>query len=378
MNNELLYHYTLFTCAVIYIFNGLFLMLSKVPRQRLYRAYRLSRQLLGVSMLMLGAGNLVNSITLQHHSHLLRSVAFNMIIYYIVCVLMSYAMMNLFQHGYIHRRRVLVDLIGTAFAVAFSVASILVSSLPLTIGLLGCMVWLILTFIIHFIIKFNRAYRYARQEMVNYSSRRLHHFAIWISRSNLLLVILGLLALPMAFTPLLVNMIFVLVACIVFIYVFFSYQNYLYYFGDIEKAIMVTEIHQPLQKVDKDARPESQLLTDESRQRFQQWLAQKKYLQQDLSIEHLATVLGTNRSYLSLFINRKYHHSFSDWVNRLRIHDAKLLLVNKPNAPMEEIAISVGFSSGSYFTKIFNKIEGVTPTRWREMIKSRDEETTEH
>ena len=377
MNIRMFYDYTLFACAFIYIFNGLFLILSKVPRQKFYKSYRLSRQLLGVSMLVLGVGNMVSSITLQHQGSLLENAVFNIIVCYIACILMSYAMMNLFLHKYICRRQVVCDLKGFVLTVAFAVASTLSDGYLLTPVLLCCAVALLLTFIIHFIIKLKKTCRSTRQQMKNYYPKRLHHFSTWILHSNFLLVMLGLPVLLMAFMPLLVNMFFVLTACFGFIYVFFSYQNYLYYFGDVEKALMVAEINQPQQKVERISKAETQLITDESQQRLQLWLSQKMYLKQDVTIERMATALGTNRSYLSQFINRMYHYNFSDWINRLRIHDAKILLIKQSDVSMEEIALSVGFSSGSYFTKMFNKIEGVTPTRWREMIENLNDEKTE-
>ena len=49
---------------------------------------------------------------------------------------------------------------------------------------------------------------------------------------------------------------------------------------------------------------------------------------------------------------------------RTRIEKAKNFLMN-PHYQIEEIANNVGFLDASYFTKVFKKYEGITPTQFR-------------
>jgi len=52
------------------------------------------------------------------------------------------------------------------------------------------------------------------------------------------------------------------------------------------------------------------------------------------------------------------------YVLKTRNEKAKDFLMN-PHYQIEEIANNVGFSDASYFTKVFKKFEGITPTQFR-------------
>lgn len=99
--------------------------------------------------------------------------------------------------------------------------------------------------------------------------------------------------------------------------------------------------------------------------RLQAWVKEKVFLKQQFSIDDLAVALGTNTNYLSCLINEKYRTNFSAWISSLRIAEAKRLMIGNPELKMENIAYSVGFSSASYFSKVFSLQEGISPAVWR-------------
>ena len=99
--------------------------------------------------------------------------------------------------------------------------------------------------------------------------------------------------------------------------------------------------------------------------RLQAWVKEKVFLKQQFSIDDLAVALGTNTNYLSCLINEKYRINFSAWISSLRIAEAKRLMLESPELKMENIAYSVGFSSASYFSKVFSLQEGISPAVWR-------------
>ena len=88
------------------------------------------------------------------------------------------------------------------------------------------------------------------------------------------------------------------------------------------------------------------------------------YLNPRLRLSELAMVLGTNRTYLSNFINAELQSSFSDYVNGYRVSFAKTLLVEN-NAPLDVIAEMSGFNSVSSFRRMFSAVEGCTPGQYR-------------
>lgn len=93
----------------------------------------------------------------------------------------------------------------------------------------------------------------------------------------------------------------------------------------------------------------------------------KMYLRSDLKITDIATMLHTNRTYISRFINTEYGCTFSFYVNKYRITAAKelLLLENLSQYSLEYIAEKVGFSNLHTFIRVFKDIEGVTPGVYR-------------
>ena len=97
------------------------------------------------------------------------------------------------------------------------------------------------------------------------------------------------------------------------------------------------------------------------------WLeSEKPYLNPDFQLMDLRQLLPMNRTYLSQFINSEYGCSFYQWVNRLRIEEAKRLMREQPELKMQDVAERCGFSSRSVFTQVFTREAGVSPSKWIE------------
>lgn len=90
----------------------------------------------------------------------------------------------------------------------------------------------------------------------------------------------------------------------------------------------------------------------------------KVYLDNHLTIAKLAEALGTNRTYLSSYINNELHCTFYEYVNRRRVAYAKSLLVEKDD-PLDVVAVLSGFNSLSSFRRAFLTYEGITPGQYR-------------
>jgi YesN/AraC family two-component response regulator len=60
--------------------------------------------------------------------------------------------------------------------------------------------------------------------------------------------------------------------------------------------------------------------------------------------------------------------SFTDFLNKKRIDEASLMLMN-PVASIAEVATACGFPTVTYFNRIFRKYKGMTPTEYRKSQK---------
>lgn len=95
---------------------------------------------------------------------------------------------------------------------------------------------------------------------------------------------------------------------------------------------------------------------------------QKIWLSPRLTIGEVAQQLGTNRTYLSDYLNRTLGTTFYEYVNEYRVR-AVAEYLSSPDCQLtiEAIAENCGFNSLSTFRRVFSRRYGCTPTRYRLM-----------
>lgn len=93
----------------------------------------------------------------------------------------------------------------------------------------------------------------------------------------------------------------------------------------------------------------------------------KYYMDTTLTLQKLATHLGTNRQYLSNYINREKQKTFYEYINDFRLDEAKNLLDHWDEGrhhSMEDVAALSGFNSYSTFLRSFVRRYGISPSRY--------------
>lgn len=124
---------------------------------------------------------------------------------------------------------------------------------------------------------------------------------------------------------------------------------------------------QPVAEQPVEPEPEELKLQQEAAFAERMYLLFEKehvYLNPRLRLSELATLLGTNRTYLSQYFNQNCESTFYDFVNDYRIHHAKLLL-HSTDDTLETIAMNSGFNSLSTFRRAFVQREGMSPIELR-------------
>ncbi len=98
--------------------------------------------------------------------------------------------------------------------------------------------------------------------------------------------------------------------------------------------------------------------------------SEKNYLDANLSLDSVAENLQINKSYLSRIINMELEKGFSDYVNELRVEEAKRYMSNPEfkNYTLISIGLEAGFNSKSAFNSAFKKFTGMTPSQFRNSI----------
>jgi two-component system response regulator YesN len=90
----------------------------------------------------------------------------------------------------------------------------------------------------------------------------------------------------------------------------------------------------------------------------------KHYWNPDLCLENVASELQISPGYLSRLMKRETGFSFVEYLNRVRVRKAALLM-SDPSAKAFEVAERVGYRSQHYFSRAFKKVTGSSPTEHR-------------
>lgn len=102
--------------------------------------------------------------------------------------------------------------------------------------------------------------------------------------------------------------------------------------------------------------------SDERIERILNYIAQN--YQDDLKLETLSETFNFNYHYLSSYFSQQVQEGFSEYLNRVRITKACQLL-RDTDCSIAQISGEVGYAEHSYFSRVFKKITGKTPSVWR-------------
>lgn len=84
----------------------------------------------------------------------------------------------------------------------------------------------------------------------------------------------------------------------------------------------------------------------------------------DISLDQVAGVVEISASYLSSLFRKDMGTTFVDYLNKIRIDEAKRILLNT-HMKSYEVARQVGFSDESYFSRTFKRYAGMRPNEFK-------------
>lgn len=93
----------------------------------------------------------------------------------------------------------------------------------------------------------------------------------------------------------------------------------------------------------------------------------------EVSLENMASELGTSKSYISRLFREKLHTGFKDYVNSLRIDAACNMLITTQKS-ITDIAYDVGFGTPRTFNRCFMQAKGIVPGEYRANLTERQSE----
>ncbi len=125
------------------------------------------------------------------------------------------------------------------------------------------------------------------------------------------------------------------------------------------KPVNIDELERLIEKISKEEGSHTSGAVVEKAKDFI-----KQHYRDQLSIQDVADHVERNADYLSNLFSKKEGVTFTEYLNSLRIKKAQQLLLNTSQYTYE-ISESVGYSDYRYFTQVFKKITGHSPSEYR-------------
>ena len=366
-----IYSFSLCTALPLMLFFGFYFLFAKTPEKKIFKNYLRSRQIMGIAMLLLSANYSVHFFFGIRFKNVNSSILMNMSTYFLCYSLFSSALIMLLDRFYITKRRVWTHIILWIIFSTFSgvVLFLLPSGIMQKISLFALAVWLIAFGVVlarRVIVAYRRAIRIFNETQAD----DIGAYIEWLSIFTYWALIFGVGCGLLTFLPDEYVFIWILSSIPFYSYLFYSYQNYLLFYEQVENAF------------EQDIQSEEELLTNsgiepemvseevpesytEFIEKVDNWIKTDGYVQQGLTIKELSKILYTNRTYLSAYIKTTYKMTFREWITSLRLEYAKNILKEHPEINIQKLAESSGFLSQSNFIKLFSEKEGCTPAKWK-------------
>ena len=368
-SDKTLYNNSLGIALVLMLFFACYFLLAKTPDKRIFANYLKSRRLMAGALLILSANYAVHLFFAPRFLWQEAAVMMNLSTYYITYWFFSCAFLTLLNPHYFTAKRFLWYIAGWMAYVLISIAVLLYlpKDGPQQVAILLMALWLVANGI-YLSYKIIQTYNKVVRLFDNTHSDDIAAYVSWMSIFTWWALIYGVGCGLLTFLPDRYVFLSVLSSIPFYIYLFCSYLNYLLFYEKVEHILEKEMTTEPDSELDDSETEEPPAYHAEIKEKLEKWMATEGYRQQGLTIEEMAASLATNRTYLSSYMKTVYHTSFREWIVDLRIEYARQQLVKHPELTVAAISETSGFLSLSYFTKIFTKKTGYTPSRWRKKL----------
>lgn len=93
----------------------------------------------------------------------------------------------------------------------------------------------------------------------------------------------------------------------------------------------------------------------------------KSNYKDDITLTETAAAANLSEHYFSRLFKKEMDCTFKEYITELRIKEAKRILKNL-EINISTIAKETGYNDASYFSKVFKKYEGVSPSKYRDLL----------
>jgi len=93
----------------------------------------------------------------------------------------------------------------------------------------------------------------------------------------------------------------------------------------------------------------------------------REHYEREISLQELAENTNMSANYLSSLFKRETDYAITEYINRYRIEHAKRMLL-ETNLKSYEVAEKIGFADHGYFSRMFKKMTGTSPTEYKKQL----------
>lgn len=368
--NHTIYEHSLLIALPLMLFIGFYFLFGKTPEKPIFDNYVRSRRIMGGALLILSANYSVHFFLEPRFMNVNAAILMNLSTYFLCYWLFSSALTTLLDRFYITRRRLWTHLgLWALFSVlSGAILLLLPDGTMQKVGLAAMAVWL-LFYGLFFARRLILAYRRAVRIFNDTQSDDIGAYIEWLSIFTYWALIFGISCGLLTFLPDSWVFVWILSSIPFYIYLFHSYQNYLLFYEQVERAMEseITSEEEILCDTKQKAIEKHDIPSyhTEMAEKIKNWIGSDGYVRPGLTIKELSETLHTNRTYLSEYIRTTYNMSFRDWITGLRMEYAKREMMRHPEWTIDEISKASGFLSSSHFMTTFKEKEGHSPAKWR-------------
>lgn len=371
-----LYYYLLVALLVTTTVFGLLFLTRPNDNKETLRNYRISKRLMAIAYFFVAVGNLLELFGHAGNpadtsgNELIITQILTLSVSVIQAFIITLVCVMLLDPKNIKSKKLAYQITAIVLYILIAVVSYIFlpkQALEIAIYLLTVIYCIIL---IYFTTLFVNHFRAFRRAMDNFYSDDILARVRWIAVAFYGSLGIGILALVTTYFSNL-EFTFIFGICLLCFYSFFGIKllNYPWQFKIIETPLVEVTNNEvtlsiPISQTENISYDKIPCISGNIC--IGQWIEEKHFLKPGITIDDLAKFLGTNRTYLSTYFNNEKGVTFRQWINGLRIEEAKHIISDEPKITMIELASRLGYADTSTFFRQFKTVEGIQPSVWKQ------------
>lgn len=232
--------------------------------------------------------------------------------------------------------------------------------------------------LVYYTAVFQRKYAQGLHNLETYYDEDEHTRLQWVKNGFYAALLVGIAAAVSVYLPLLLYNVFTMVYIIFYTWFVIRFYNYVadvgfYLSAAEEPQVEEMQAKEPVVEAEVSNGKKEPVLQGKElhlQQALDKWVAAKGYVKSDIGTAEVAAELGTDLATLRRYFNTYLPPDFRAWRMELRIREALRIMKEEPGLPVSQVGERVGIGDRSNFRSQFTKITGISPTQYKEQLKT--------